>query len=773
MSTRERPSIGLAAALRDVSLRPPPAATPAAETHRSASDRSAPPAAGSWRGDLAGGFTAAVIALPLALAFGVAVFSPLGPEYAPLGALAGLTAAVVGGFLAAALGGTPAQVTGPTGPMSVVLGATLAAFVADPPLPGPVEAQIPTILTLTFLAALLGGAVQMGLGLLKIGRLVRYVPYPVTAGFMNGIALIILLGQLPLLLGLPRGASLVHDLGALSPPTLAVGAITAVAILITSRLSRRIPSPLVGLGAGTAAYYALGAAGYDGGAVVGAVPSAIPTPDYAMHFFALGTNEAVWAAIPRVIGPALALGALGAIDSLLTSVVADVATGTRHDSRRELIGQGIGNMVSALFGGLSGAGTTVATMVNVKAGGRTRRAGMSHSLVLLVVLLVAAPLAGGVPLSVLAAILIVTAVGMLDGWTRRLAITLARRARSRRELWTNLAVIALVTVLTVAVDLMVAVAIGLVIAALLFVGRMGRRIVRRVQSGHERRSFREREPDEVAVLQAHGDRVAVLELDGALFFGSTQTLVDTVERLSATVDYFILDAHHVTVIDGTGARTLAELPGRLRERGKDIAVSHVASGHPLWGFLGDMGDVESLGEDHFFIDTDHALEWAEDRVLADHGALRAEPPRVTVEEMHVARDLGERERETLLTYLEEATFEAGEQIVVQGELSRTLWIPLEGCLSVTTWNACEGRPLRLTTVKPGVVVGERGFFEGVPHSVTVTAQTDGHALVLTQEAFARMSIEDPELTMKLLFNVTREVCGRLHRTTQTAAAVDH
>lgn len=731
-----------------------------------------PTSRSSFVSDLSGGLTAAVIALPLAIAFGVATFAPLGPEHAPLGAVAGMTAAIVGCFVASLVGGTPAQITGPTGPMTVVLSAVVAMLVAAPPPAPTPEAQVGLIVTLVLLTAFLGGMVQIGLGLLRVGAVVKFIPYPVVAGFMNGIALIIVLGQIRPLVGASSDATWGQMLaGGVSLPIVAVGVLTIGATALTPKLTQRVPAALAGLAVGTLGYYALAAAGQPMGAVVGSVPSVVPTPHHVLDFIGILSDEALLEQLPRILPSALALGVLGAIDSLLTSVVADVVTGDHHDSDQELIGQGLGNMASACFGGIAGAGTTVVTLVNIDAGGRSPRAGMLHSVALLGVMLVAAPLAGAIPLVVLAGILSVTAMGMLDGWSRKLFVRVLAQPTTTRSTWANLALVVIVTGITVSVDLMIAVAIGLTLAGMLFVSKIGRGVVRRVNTGQERHSFADRSDEERAVLHAAGGRIAVVELDGAVFFGSSDRLVREVEAIAESADFVILDAHHVSEIDGSGARALQQLHDLLVDQNKELAISYVTSESPLWRFLGEMGDVEVIGEDHFFPDTDHALEWAEERLLSSHEELTCEVA-VPFADCPITRGLDPEQREALHGYMAREPLTTGARLYEAGTVHTCLWLLLRGRLTVLVRGECGGRETRVTTIRPGHVVGERGFFAGQPHSFSIEVGRDGEALVLTQEAFAKMKDERPDLAIRLLYNLGGELSERIHTIGRTVAALE-
>jgi SulP family sulfate permease len=347
-----------------------------------------------WRSDLAGGFTAAVVALPLALAFGVA---------SGAGALAGLYGAIVLGFLAALLGGTATQVSGPTGPMTVVMTGLLAVLTR--------RYGIDDALPLAFGIAALAGLLQVLMGVLRLGQTLTFMPYTVISGFMSGIGVIIVILQLPPLLGLKLSGSIPVLLTALPGAlpringlALLVGGLSFAAVMLyPRRWSKVLPAPLVVL-------------------VVGTLLSVIALPQEALPRLgpmASGLPQLNWPRLPLgdlqlLISGAITLALLGSLDTLLTSMVADSVTRTHHDSDRELIGQGIGNTAAALLGGLPGAGATMRTVVHVQAGGRTRLSGITHAVVLLLICLGAGPLASPIPLALLAGILLKVGLDIID-----------------------------------------------------------------------------------------------------------------------------------------------------------------------------------------------------------------------------------------------------------------------------------------------------------------------------------------------------------------------
>ena len=339
------------------------------------------------KGDLYGGVTAGVVALPLALAFGVA---------SGMGAIAGLYGAIAIGIVAAIFGGTPTQISGPTGPMTVVAATLIAGEVQKA---GSLEAAIPIII-LTFFAA---GIFQLLFGVLKLGKYISYVPNPVVSGFMSGIGVIIVILQIKDFFGseISYGVTdsllnLVVTVQNANWVSVALALATMAIIYLFPRLTKAVPSTLVALVGVTAFAWILKIEV----AIIGDIPTGLPK--LKLEAFA-GLNLEL---LGYIIVPAMTLAALGMIDSLLTSVVADKMTKTRHRSNKELVGQGLGNMMAALIGGIPGAGATVRTVVNINSGGTTRISGVAHGLLLLIVLLVGAPVASHIPLSVLAGILI-------------------------------------------------------------------------------------------------------------------------------------------------------------------------------------------------------------------------------------------------------------------------------------------------------------------------------------------------------------------------------
>lgn len=487
------------------------------------------------RGDIYGGLTAGVVAIPLALAFGVA--SGLGP-------IAGLYGAIFVGFFAALFGGTPTNVSGPTGPMVVVLAGLFASLSGD----------VGLILT----AVVLAGLFQVIFGAVGFGNYIRLVPYPVVSGFMSGIGVIIIILQIDAFFGheSPPGtltalAYVPTALADINFAALLVGAVTlAVAYGWPSRWGTYVPPALAALATGTLLSLALPAM-----PILGSMPSGLPS----LHLPVFDQG-----AMMIVLKAAFILAVLGAIDSLLTSLVADNMTRTRHDSNRELIGQGIGNMTAGLFGGIAGAGATMRTVVNIRSGGVTRLSGMIHSLVLAAVVLGVGSVAAVIPHAALAGVLVKVGLDIID-------FAYLRRAH-RGPRW-DLALMALVLGLTVFVDLITAVGAGVVLAALAYVKQVAKIQLEELAS----LPYTQGTPEEKTLIERLGRHVTIFEFGGPLSFGAAADVGHKVrETCDRHTDAIVLDFNRVPFLDVSSARAVETIAFDAHKAGRKVYVAGMA-----------------------------------------------------------------------------------------------------------------------------------------------------------------------------------------------------
>lgn len=528
--------------------------------------------------DVMAGLIVGIVALPLAIAFGIA--SGVSPE-------TGIVTAIVAGFLVSAFGGSSVQIGGPTGAFIVIVYGIVQQYGMG---------------GLT-VATLMAGAFLVLLGVFRLGTIIKYIPYPIVVGFTSGIAVTIFTTQVKDLLGLTTGpvpadfvakwATYVQALPTVDPWSTAVGVLSVVAIALTPRLSRKVPGSLVAIVVMTVAAYLLRTyAGVESIETIGdrfSIRAELPSA---------AVPVLTWEGVKQLVQPALTIAVLGAIESLLSATVADGVTGRRHDSNQELIGQGVANLCSPLFGGIPATGAIARTMTNINNGGRTPVAGIVHAAVLLLIFLVFMPLAQYIPMACLAGVLVVVSYNM-SGW------------RTFRELLANpksdVAVLLITFLLTVLFDLTIAIEVGLVIACLLFMRRMAE--TTRVSVITE-----EIDPNEESDVETHEEHlpipsgVEVYEINGPYFFGIANKFEDVMATMADRPKVRIIRMRRVPFIDSTGLHNLKNLCTMNHREGTHIVLSGVEPA--VREVLEHAGFYSLLGRDHICASINEALEVA-------------------------------------------------------------------------------------------------------------------------------------------------------------------
>ena len=539
------------------------------------------------KGDLFGGVTAGIVALPLALAFGIQAFGAV-PDGASIGAYVGLTGAMLLGFFAALFGGTHSQISGPTGPMTVVTATLITGAWTSS------GGNLSEVLLSMALAAIFCGLFQILFGLIKIGKYVRYIPYPVLSGFMSGIGVIIILQQIYPLIGQSKGGSMIDLLvglpeafGSVSLTALLLGLGTVAIIYLFPLITKKVPSTLVALIVMTVVSLFIN---MEGVATIGEIPSGLPMPFFAKEGMSLaGIN---WATVlVAAIIPGLTLAGLGSIDTLLTSVVADNITKTKHNSNRELIGQGIGNAVAGLFCGLPGAGATMRTVVNVKSGGRTQLSGMVHAILLLAIMLGLGSVVKYVPLSVLAGILLTVGWGIIDFKGFKDLVKIPRA---------DAVVLIVVFLVTVFVDLLTAVGIGMVIACVLFMKRASD-LVEGGYSSQEMTNFDKESPwaDEGGMPDTVAHKIYIQRLNGPIFFGTINKFKEVMSTVPPDAKIVIIRMRLVSFMDQSGLYAMEEAIKDIQARGAQVLMT-IIQPQPMY-MLTKMNLIPDIApEDHTF-----------------------------------------------------------------------------------------------------------------------------------------------------------------------------
>ena len=525
-----------------------------------------------YRGDIFGGITTAVVALPLALAFGVS---------SGAGALAGLYGAIFAGAFAAVFGGTRVQITGPTGPMTVVMALVVIHFEGH--------------LSAAFAVVILAGLLQILFGKFGIGRYIKLVPQSVVSGFMSGIGVIIIILQLPPLFGvtgvegttLSILAAVPQMLMTLDISALLLGLVVVGIMFFTpAKINQYIPTPLLALLVGSclAAVLSLEIA------QIGAVPTGVPQ---------FGIPTVSLDELPYIIRFALVLAFLGSIDSLLTSLVADSMTRSTHDSNRELIGQGIGNIASGLFSGLPGAGATMRTLINVRAGGTTALSGVIHSLLLLLIVLGFGRAVSHIPLAVLAGILFKVGVDIID-WNYLRRLFTAPRA--------GVVIMMSTLLLTVLVDLITAFAVGFIMASVLFVSRMADAQLSNAGFAYGADQLDDLTSEETEILEHGAGRIVLFHVEGPLSFGSAR---EVARLLQTTIekDVLAIDLRDVPFIDSSASAALDEVIQRLNQDGDRVLL--FGARQRVKTILQQTGVIEHLGAENLLEQRIDALRLAQ------------------------------------------------------------------------------------------------------------------------------------------------------------------
>lgn len=553
------------------------------------------------QGDIFGGVTAAIIALPMALAFGVA---------SGAGAVAGLWGAVLVGFFAALFGGTPTLISEPTGPMTVVMTAVIANLTAADPENG---------MAMAFTVVMMAGIFQIIFGALRLGKYVTMMPYTVISGFMSGIGVILVILQLAPFLGQasPAGGVVgtlrsIPDLLANVQPAETVLAVVTVAIIwfMPSRFKKIVPPQLVALIFGTVLSLVL----FPGIDIrrIGEIPAGFP----ALQMPTFSPDQ-----LQLMFVDAAVLGMLGCIDALLTSLVADSLTRTEHDSNKELIGQGLGNLASGLFGGIAGAGATMGTVVNIQTGGRTALSGLTRAGVLLVVILGAANLAAMIPLAVLAGIALKVGIDIIDwGFLKR-----AHKVSIKGAL-----IMYGVIILTVLVDLIAAVGIGVFVANILTIERMSNLQSESVQAISDSDDAITLNANEKRWLDEANGRVLLFQLSGPMIFGVAKAISREHNAVSYC-DSIVFDVTDVPHMGVTAALALENAIQEAIEKGRQVFVVG-ATGQTLRR-LEKLGITELVPVQNFYTDRAEALKIAvtsldqsEESDLLDAGVSTAIAP---------------------------------------------------------------------------------------------------------------------------------------------------
>jgi MFS superfamily sulfate permease-like transporter/CRP-like cAMP-binding protein len=723
------------------------------------------------RNDIIGGLVSAGVAIPLAMGYGMFAFIALGNEYFPDGALAGLVTAVIVGIVCVVLGDKSSNLYAPRVTTTFFIGILLYNLAhADVPIikSGGLGVIIPVIFSIILLA----GVFQALFGLARLGTLIKHTPQPVMAGFQNAAALILILVQLANIFGFDKSTSFVQalkDVLHAKPLSVAIAIAAVAAMWNSKKFLPKVPPIAVGLAVGTVLYYAFGLAGF--GLYLGPTIGSGPFNSYKLpnfpQFGDLARTAGVVSLLPTIVGGALALAIIAAIDALLCAKILARPGEPKVDGDRLLMRLGAANVLAAGAGGITGGLNIGPSRDNRAFGGRSPLSALVNAAVLLVTLVALFPALSFLPCVAISAVILVIAVQHVDPWSLRLARRVASASPSHRwKVLLDLLVVLLVAVLSVAIDIVVAVFVGVAIAALLFMVRMSRSIIRRQYRGTSVRSRKFRPLPDMDALTRSASSILVMELQGALFFGSAEKVAGEIAvQTQQDTRYVVLDLRRVSEIDSTGSEVLQEINSDLASRDKHLLLSFPLASLPA-ELLADSSVVIALTRSRIFPDLDRAIAWAEDDLLRGEAHPSDEPAELALDQVGILAGFTPAEIAELEKHVTRAVYEPGRVIFGEGDPGNELFIIAKGTATASLRQA-GGGDIRLVSFAPGTVFGELAMLDAGTRSATVSTEEELVCYVLAGKEFAALSERKPAVAIKLLSNLARRMSLRLRDANRT------
>ncbi|MEW5908229.1 MAG: SulP family inorganic anion transporter [Thermodesulfobacteriota bacterium] len=723
--------------------------------------------------DLVGGFAAMLVTFPSAIAYGLIVFSPLGPQYASQGALMGILGTIALGLVAPLLGGTPRLITSPCAPAAAVL----AAFITE--LLKLESLQFSLIPLYIAIITLIAGIMELLLSIFKSGRFIKYIPYPVISGYLSGVGLLIIFNQIPKFLGIPKGESIFlaenWDI-----KSILIGLATILTMIGATRYQKKIPAAILSFSGGIATYWVLSLffpklSTLEGNKmVIGSIGAGIDSSFFYgivvrwTDILSLDSDH-----LQMAIFTAATLAILLSIDTLKTCVIVDTLTKSRHDSNKELRGQGLGNMAAAAIFGMPGAGTMGATLININSGGRTTLSGFFEGIFALLAFMLLTPFMAWVPIPVLSGILITGAYRIVD----KQSIKLLRQKSTIFDFMVILSVV----ITALSFNLIAASGVGITFAIFLFLRDQVRSsVITRIRFGNQIFSKKKRLKDQVKILLDHGDQTVVYELQGSLFFGTTDRLYSEIEPSIKKCRFIILDMKRVISIDYTASHRLEQIADELSELQKVLILtslhSHASGRQNIKTYLEEIGFFTQNRNIMIFEELDLGLEWAEDELIQAYG-LKAqhEEKLLSVHEISLFSNIEKELLKTFLSYLREKDYRKGETIFTRGQEGDEIFFIRKGKVRILL-PLDQGRSHLLSIFDQGNFFGDMCFigedddeqfkmsFGRSQRSANAVADGEVSLYVLSRSDFDRMARMDPILAGRFYKALAQAIAMRLRQT---------
>ena len=705
--------------------------------------------------ELTAGVIGAFIVFPIILNCGLIISQPMGSNYVMTGIVAAFSASILVTILRGIIFSAPLHLVSPKSTYAAMI-ATLLVGIANIPdihnaYPTP-ESMAQMLFAVTFLCTILIGVFQIVLGLGKLGVLVKFVPYPVIAGFINGFSISLIIKQFPLMFGVNNWHQL---LTTTHPLALTIGLIAFVSTLLATHFKTRTPAAFYGLVLGTFSFLIIKLFSHGDQMVtlIGAIPATLPVHPQVSAIADLVSSPNFMTFLPDILATVITISLIASLQSLISISGADALLGTRHNSNRELTTQGMGNLLSGALGGMPTGGSPSVTNLVIKNGGRTRIAYLAYAGILLAIALGLGQIIGMIPLPVMTGVVIASLFHQMDEWSLRLIrnlFTHKTHEKLSNELYFNLAIVVAVGALVFFFGALAALGGGMILAFGAFLRQISQSVVRRIVLGNQIRSRNSRPINEQKFLDSHMKKVVVVEIQGAVFFGSVDQVVQEMEVATKDCRIVIIDMKRVTDIDSSGVVTLERLDKHLARTNRILYLSYLNESR-LIKALKEYGFDRIIYEQRIFEDTNAALSASEDFLLIETDFTYRFNSQHPLEKFNIFNDILPEDIAYLKSKMKRMEFSSGMKLVREGEMDNGMFFLVSGCITVS--RLLEGRILRYASLRPGVTFGEIGLLTEGARTADVIADTYVICYYLSREDFYNFLTTHPKCGQQILIHM--------------------
>ena len=717
----------------------------------------------AFMSNILGGLTCGANLFPIVMGSGLVAIAPLGPEYTATGIAAGISAGVIGVFAASLASKSQSLISLPKSSLAILVAGLFAQFGNDPAIQALVQRYDGDLgmfyLGTIAICMMLAGALQILFAALRLGVLVTYIPYPVVAGFMNGVACLIFLGQLPVVLGANPGDGIMEVIeteNKMLGVAMLIGVSVIVSIVLMRRFFKATPNALIGIFVGVLVFQlfftdqpvaTLAAAGSE-------VKATVPIPGVFLEVVDTLSTADLMLLLTKIAGTAIVIALIGSFQSLVSLTVVDTLLGVRTNRNRELVAQGLGQIATGAFGGLPSSGSIGISRMIHELGGTAKAVTLISGLCLLLVVTQAPWIMQYIPKAAVAAVIMISAIAIIDGWSRQLflRVIIQRTSNVSRALLISFSVSLCVTAMVLLVGIIEAIMAGMIIALLVFFQRSRELVLRRSTYGDTTRSRTERCSEEVDYLKEHGRRIAIFEIQGPVFFGTADQLAEDIEKVIGDVDTVILDFRRVSDIDASGAFVLRRFDNLFDKYGKTLLLSHIPYGPAMKEFLINMGVNRPFNENRVHDDLDDALRHAEDNILTTY-FCRLPEDEFDLREFDTLRNFTPKELQDLKSRMTRCTYEAGTPVMAYGAKTDFMLFLVKGSVRIQRAIEGEDRVLHLATRRPGVILGEMALLTEQPRTADVCAETDVIGYKMEKVDFDKFCEQQPRAAILLVKNI--------------------